>query len=181
VAKTLHITCSIDKAWDGRPIPDDEIAVVDLSFGPDAVRIVVTAPFHDDPPPPVPAGPSDGLWNYQVVEVFLLGSNGYIEIELGPHGHYLVLDLGAPRVVRRKLMPIEYAVTGRNANTWTSEAVVPNALLPAGLDRFNAYRVHGTGKSRRHFAAFPVPGDRPDFHRLECFGALVPKSADSRT
>jgi hypothetical protein len=44
--------------------------------------------------------------------------------------------------------------------------------VPEGPWRFNAYAIHGVGAARRYLAHFPVPGPRPDFHRLECFGAL---------
>ena len=32
-----------------------------------------------------------GLWDYEVVELFLLNSDTeeYLELEFGPHGHYL--------------------------------------------------------------------------------------------
>jgi hypothetical protein len=61
-------------------------------------------------------------------------------------------------------------------------AWIPRAWLPRGADRVNAYAIHGRGPSRRYLAAFPVPGDQPDFHRLDRFGALAlrpPPSSDS--
>ena len=36
--------------------------------------------------------PTWKLWEYDVVEVFFVCSNGnYVETEFGPHGHYLIL------------------------------------------------------------------------------------------
>ena len=46
---------------------------------------------------------------------------------------------------------------------------VPRAWLPEGPLRANAYRIHGTGKGRRYFAASPPGGPQPDFHRLDAF------------
>ena len=41
--------------------------------------------------------------------------------------------------------------------------------FPPGLNKFNAYAIHGTGDDRKYEALFPVPGEVPDFHRLEHF------------
>lgn len=153
-------------------LSEAETAVVEIDFGETAARIDVSAPFHDDPRPPGPPGPVDQLWNYEVVELFLVGARSYLEVELNPHGHYLVLELSAPRVVERRMIPIDFDVTRVGATAWAGTAVLPNALLPADLDRYNTYRVHGTGTGRRYLATFQVPGRAPDFHRLEAFGRL---------
>ena len=153
-------------------MPDDDVGVVELDFTPSVVRIRVSSPFHGDPPPPGPPGPTEALWNYEVVEVFLVGSRDYLEVELSPHGHYLVLQLSGPRVVERRLIPVAYEVSSRNTVGWKGMAALPVDLIPEGLDRYNAYRIYGIGSDRRYLARFPVPGEGPDFHRLECFGRL---------
>jgi len=132
--------------------------------------VEVEAAFHADPPPPAPPGPTDRLWEHEVVELFLLGEGErYLEIELAPHGHHLVLCLGGRRRVERRGMAIEYAAR-RAGGRWSGRALVPAAWLPRGLARCNAYAAHGAGAARRHLAAFPIPGPEPDFHRLERFG-----------
>ena len=167
-----RIISGIDHTWDGSATSDTEIGVVEIDFLPDAVRIEVVAPFHGDPPPPGPPGPTESLWNYEVVEVFLVGSDRYLEVELSPHGHYLALELSAPRVIERTLIPIDFEVNRLTADAWEGTAIASNALLPEGLATYNTYRMHGTGSDRRHLARFPVPGEKPDFHRLECFGKI---------
>lgn len=162
----------IDKTWDGVPIAPDEIARVELIAGPAGITVSVDAPYHGDPPPPGPPGSTDGLWKHEVVEIFLLGrSDAYLEVEMGPHGHHLVLKLRGARNVVRRGLPLRYhaRIEGRR---WRGVAAIPRALLPDGLDRDNAYAIHGAGPSRRHLAAHPVPGPRPDFHRLDAFGPL---------
>jgi hypothetical protein len=162
----------IDKTWDGAPIGADEIARVELIAEPHRVVATVDAPFHGDPPPAGPPGPTGGLWEHEVVEIFLLGrEDAYLEIELGPHGHHLALELRGARNVVRRGLPLRYdaRIEGRR---WSGIASIPRGWLPDGLDRGNAYAIHGTGLSRRHLAAFPVPGDRPDFHRLDAFGTV---------
>jgi hypothetical protein len=93
-------------------------------------------------------------------------------VELGPWGHHLVIRLGAPREVRRSLIPIDFTAR-RSGGLWTGTADLPRPVLPECPDRFNAYCIHGSGSDRRYLAAFPVPGERPDFHRLDCFGPLA--------
>lgn len=40
-----------------------------------SLEVLVEAPFFDDPPPPTGSRgrPCDGLWDHEVVELFLLG------------------------------------------------------------------------------------------------------------
>ena len=138
----------------------------------EALCVEVDAPFYDDPPPPGPAGPTDRLWEYEVVELFLLGaSKKYLELEFGPHGHHLALLLAGRRQVVRSKIPIEYAAAPANGR-WRGSAQVHRKWLPQGLERFNAYAIHGTGATRRYLAHFPVPGRAPDFHCLDQFGEL---------
>ena len=159
----------IEHTWDGRPVGGDEAAEVRLSFADRALRIEVDAPFHGDPAPDG-QGSTPGLWDYEVVEVFLLGEGErYTEIELGPHGHHLVLMLEGERNAVHQGTLLDYAVE-RQADRWTGVARVPLGWLPPDCDRLNAYAIHGRGEDRRYLAWRPTLGAAPDFHRLERFG-----------
>ncbi len=163
----------IARTWDGRPVEPAEQAVLELEVDATSVRLTVDAPYHGDPRPPASPGRLDRLWEHEVVELFLLGADDrYLEVELGPHGHYLVLVLAGRRQVERQALLIEYAaeITGRR---WRGWARLPRAYLPPRVERGNAYAIHGVGAARRYLACFPVPGERPDFHRLEAFGPLL--------
>jgi len=162
----------VERTWDG--LAADVQVRMRLDLGAEVLRIDVDAPFHDDPPPEGPPGSTDRLWEHEVVELFLVDRTGrsprYTEIELGPHGHYLVLRLDGVRA------PVEVGAeigweTRRSGGRWTGEAVVPRVLLPAALTHFNAYAIFGEGEARTYLAATPVPGPAPDFHRLEHFAA----------
>lgn len=162
----------VTQTWDGAPVPESSWVTVACAAGPDGdLEITVESPFYDDPPPAVPPGPTDGLWNYEVVELFLLGREGrYLELELGPRGHHWGLVLRGRRRVERAGIPVEYRAE-ISRTRWSGTAVVRAGDLPAGLDRANAYAIHGVGLARRYLAAHPVPGPAPDFHRLDRFGA----------
>ena len=164
---------AVEQTWDGAPAAPRECALLRLTHAGDALEIQVVAPFHADPPPPGPAGSLHGLWEYEVVELFLLGDREeYLEVELGPHGHYLALRLRGRRNIVRRDIALEHRATiegsGEGAR-WTASARVPARWLPRGVHAANAYAIHGTGPERRYLAHRGAGGTAPDFHRLEHF------------
>jgi hypothetical protein len=162
----------IGQTWEGAPIGAEEAVDLRLVFSPRELRIELEAPFHGDPAPAAPPGPVERLFDFEVVEVFLLGRDErYLEVELGPHGHHLVLELRGARQVERSLLPLEYRAEIRGRR-WRGVARVPAGLLPPGLARANAYAIHGQGEARRYLAWQAVPGPAPDFHRLERFAPI---------
>lgn len=161
----------VERTWDDRPAD----VRVEVELGRDGEQLVldVEAPFMGDPPPPGPAGPTPELWNHEVVEVFILGAGQrYLEVELSPHGHHLVLELSGVRQVVRQGMALDYRAT-IEADRWRARARVPLAWLPVGWDRVNAFAIHGQGAERRYLAWRPAGGEAPDFHRLEVFAPIA--------
>lgn len=163
----------IDRTWDGEAARADEVATVAASAEAAGWRVVVDAPLHGDPAPASPVGSTPLLWEHEVVELFVLGADErYLELEFGPHGHYLVLQLQRARNLLASGARLDYSVARRGARRWRGEAFVPTGLLPGGLLSANAYAIHGRGAQRRYLCHRPVPGDRPDFHRLDVFAPL---------
>ena len=143
--QTCPVELEIATTWDGQPIPSGHAVHMRLDVDGDSLMIQIDAPFYADPPPPTPAGPTDGLWEFEVVEVFIGGSSSnYLEVELGPHGHHLVLQLADIRSPTATCLPITYtaSITG---DRWRGTARLPTAWLPAGPHRINATAISGVG------------------------------------
>ena len=71
----------------------------------------------------------------------------------------------------REIRTLDYRVR-QLGDRFIGQARIPLAWLPAGVHSLNAYAVHGPEDARRYLAWRGAPGHRPDFHRLETFGAL---------
>ena len=159
----------IEHTWDGHPLPTPAATLsIQRNW-----HLTVTAPFHNDPPPSNPPGSCWKLWEHEVVELFVLGEDDqYLEVELGPHGHHLVLRLHGVRNIIEQQLPLDYRVTHSQGRWHGSTALHPD-WLPTGTLRVNAYAIHGTGAHRQYAAWAPVPGPQPDFHRLQYFRPLT--------
>lgn len=167
------IDALIQRTWDGRRAAASERVRVTVVRAPAGLVATVDAPFHDDPAPALPPGRADRLWEHEVVELFLVGHDGrYLELEVGPHGHWLALTLSAPRVVEADDHRLEVAVR-RAGGRWRATVLVPDAIVPPRVVRWNAFAIHGTKDGRRWLAAAPTGGDRPDFHRPDAFPELT--------
>jgi hypothetical protein len=167
----------IRDTWDGTPCPTVQ-AVVELSARAGALVAEIEATYHGDAPPDHPPGATPRLWEHEVVELFVLGSDArYIEIELGPHGHWLGYALEGPRNVVDPALPLSPSWGGRVDGRWSASVEIPAALLPSDANRLAAFAIFGAGEARRHHAWKPPlrPGPAPDFHRLDAFGAMAPE------
>lgn len=162
---------TIAKTWSGHPLPQSEQIHIELERRPKGLLIDFEAPFYEDAPPEAQPGPTWELWEHEVVELFIAHGDHYTEIELGPHGHYLVLGLEGTRQIVSSLHEIRYKVY-RVPGRWMGTALIPWELLPPEPWTYNAYAIHGQGATRTYSACFPVPGPAPDFHQLPAFEAL---------
>jgi len=149
--------------------------------------VTVDAPYFNDPKP---LGKEfllnfEGLWKFEVVEVFIKGrSDKYVEFEMGPHGHYLILACdGYRQCFNRGIEPISYSASIAGTR-WTGRLVCPVHLVPPPTDistmpyTYNAYAIHNRGVERVYCTAF-VPNRseeneylEPDFHKLEVYQPL---------
>jgi len=168
---------TIGQLWNGDAAREDERVRVRLRRAPDSLRIIVAAPLHGDPPPPAAPGPTEQLWEHEVVEIFIATAavadeaRPYTEIELSPWGHHLVLQLRGLRRRTGSLLPLRYRVR-RAAGRWLGIARIDGALLPPEPWLVNAFAIHGVASARRYLAATPLPGEGPDFHQPARFPAF---------
>lgn len=158
----------VARRWDGAPLPGLG-AFVRLSAGRDGLR--VEAGMAHSRTPRIPNAPRgarvEGLWDYDVVECFVVAADGrYFELELGAGGHYLALAFDAPRRrvddFARAPLALEWE---SGAESWRARCLVPRAWLPEPVARANAFAIAG-GEFAVHT---PVGGERPDFHRPNAF------------
>lgn len=162
----------IGAKWNGRPCTNRERVIVSFEADGDFLKLVIDAPFHGDPAPEGPPGSTPGLWEHEVVEVFIAGPEGdYLELEFGPYGHYLALSFsgvreqsGGPHEVHYRTVVLKQA--------WIGTARVHRSLLPAGPHRLNATAIHGHRRHRRFLSWQVLPGTKPDFHQPEHFAAV---------
>ena len=177
----------IDKSWNGTDLPPESQTLFILkpyktNDTHSGLYIYFNAPFYNDPvvPEDVPVGTVDKLWNYEVFELFLLAEGGnYLEIELAPKGHYLLLVLNSNRDVLEYGLKLENyktlidaSETAEKAGRWHAGTFIPCRYFPGKLQKFNAYSIHKSGSDRFYTALFPSPlgkYDQPDFHRIEYF------------
>ncbi|RCN30057.1 hypothetical protein ANCCAN_24178 [Ancylostoma caninum] len=91
------------------------------------------APLFDDPEaPPDPPGILPGLWEYEVVEFFFANNRDqYIEVEVGPHGHWLCLLFDGIRKPFNSGEELELEISNKFVgNVWHCEFELPLAYLP---------------------------------------------------
>jgi hypothetical protein len=162
-------TIEIDRLWNGDPALPGERVRLQLDETDHLLDVRIDAPLHGDPAPGTPPGRCDGLWDFEVVELFLVGpGDRYLELEFGPGGHWLALELNGVRRIAHHDVPITYSVTHEGAG-WCGRASIARGRLPDPILSWNAFAIHGSGDRRRYLAASPVPGDEPDFHRIDAF------------
>jgi len=165
---------AIAHTWDGCPVGAHATIHLHLEAKSDGLSIAVDAPFLDDPVAPTQGpGTTERLWEYEVVELFVAGPRQqYTEIEMGPHGHHLVLQLDGIRNPTASGLDIDFSAT-RTTTRWQGVARVPWILLPNGPHRVNATAIHGSGEERTYLSWQRLAGDAPDFHQLDQFAEVT--------
>ncbi len=168
---------NIDTTWKGTEIPLHHQSRLEIERRPAGLLLDFSTPFYEDPSPPIALEADEicstpELWNYEVIELFVANGEQYTELEVGPHGHYLVLRFNGRRQRISEGHPVRYK-SYREAGQWMGTVLIENAYLPPEPWTFNAYRIHGVDASRCYLSAFAHPGAiAPDFHELSTFQPL---------
>lgn len=179
----MRITLATD--WNGEPLPPGAEGSVDVHRKPPGELVFAwdLALALPSSLPVQPAGFHDGLWEYDVVELFLSagardGAVRYIELEVGPGGHWLALGF---RGVRTRTEHFTSAVPeleqSQSTGRWIGRASFPLAELESflGPPPFHglAAACLGAGSERRTLCAPALPGRQPDFHQPRAWPLLV--------
>jgi hypothetical protein len=134
--------------------------------------------------PAAPVGLVDGLWEHDVVELFLVDSRGpddhYLELEVGPSGHWLGLEL---RGVRQRVRLLEDARpridTKVSDGLWRGRLELDLSYVReiVGITPWRglAAAVLGTeiANDRAFLTSSVLPSERPDFHQPRAFGVIA--------
>jgi hypothetical protein len=139
--------------------------------------------------PSSPPGFTDGLWQHDVVELFLApaalpeGPPRYLELEAGVAGHWLALSLSDVRVRRAELRDAGVAVRSEvsaDGARWEGLMRVPlrEIVAVAGAPPWRGLiaAVLGGGSpnaERCYLTSHALPGERPDFHQPRRWVALL--------
>lgn len=162
--------------WDGTPCADERLhGTVNVEVLESGLRITASLPHQ--PTPRIPDAPAltrvANLWEYDVVECFLVGEEKYLEVELGAGGHFLVLDFTAPRVLANTyedLVPDMEFNPNAGGGRWTSTIWLPWEVVPRGIKAVNAFVIVG----EQYLCNAPLPGPKPDFHQPDRFPPCPP-------
>ncbi len=184
---------TIDKTWNGEPVSHEPYIIhMEWFFQriqgrphKRAVKIYTEGPLLDDPDPPDCMGHCPNLWEYEVLELFFANDKEqYLEVEIGPHGNWLVYLLNGRRKPFNTGEELELTVQNTfEGSAWRSVFEIPLAYFPPNVSKMNAYAIHGSGTDRHYEALYPVTDGNdaePDFHRLEYFkplevGRIIPE------
>ena len=141
---------TIAQTWEGVLVqPEDRVHVDIAIWNNDRLQIEIIAPFYKKNASPTDEVKLQGqpptwkLWEYDVVEIFFVCSNGnYIETEFGPHGHYLILELDAPRNIVRRDIICNYK-TKLFGSRWKGFAEIPLSVFPDNIEKINLFAIFG--------------------------------------
>lgn len=162
----------VDRLWNGQLCPDERVwGKVELSVVSEGLEIKAEGPVLPEMrvPKEAPIGARvEGLWNDDVIELFLVGpGHQYFELELGAGGHFLALSFDRIRHRRDDFSQFSPSLvyTKTPHKTWISACVIPNRLLPENVRALNVF-VYMAGQ---FLSLSPLPGDKPDFHQPDEF------------
>lgn len=180
------MTLSLARTWDGSPAPRGFGGEATLAF--EDGMLAWSWSIAQQGMPRIPqAGPGflDGLWEHDVVELFLTSSSpedpkpAYVELETGPAGHWLALAFRGARRRDAELASLEPEIrTQIHDAGWSGSARFPLAALKPwlGPDRQGAEAQPSWrglacacltlgGGERLLLASQQLPGERADFHQ----------------
>lgn len=166
ITATEPLFLPIGRTWDGHVLPvHAPSAFVEIQQAEGGIWVIGSAQMATklNIPDASPKSRVEGLWQYDVVEVFFLDEGEqYLEVELGLGGHFLVLGFDG---IRNRVTGFEtepFLVQHEQKDGWyTTRLLLPETVFPQHLQAINAFAILGG----QYFAYHPLPGGKPDFHQ----------------
>lgn len=178
--RPLHLVHAVDPA---------SVRGIDVSvgIGSTASELLVRFEVRGSEPfvnPDLPRGESQwGLWNWDVVEVFVQApdSSRYFEFQISPLGQQFELEIRKPREDMDRTYRSGFQARAQRSaeDRWEATFRIPWAALgqadgaPAVI-RGNAFAILGEGSRRSYWSLFTPPQSSPDFHIPAHFQQLLP-------
>ena len=173
------------RRWDGGDAPTGlDVGVAVEVAGSELVLSWRVSLLESPRVPSVPAGFLDGLWEFDVVELFLApaaageGKTRYLELEVGPGGHWLALSLADVRVREAVLerLPVRVAGVVERA-TWRGSLrvafeEVERIVGPLPWRGLGCAVLGGGIGDCAYLTSSRLPGPRPDFHQPHAWPLL---------
>jgi hypothetical protein len=171
----------------GKPVPNARTEIRSV-WTPENLYFLFISNFETQHLTPKPDTQKEtwGIWDYDVVEVFighdLKNINLYKEFEVTPQSEWVDLDVDkgkASDFVNWK-WDSHFKFHNRvdkSAKIWYCEMQIPWKSIAAAEPqngqefRLNLYRIEGSGDSRKYIAWRPV--NNPSYHTPERFGRLI--------
>lgn len=129
-----------------------------------------TAKAHPDAQP---GAFLEELWRFEVAEIFFgdRSRRSYLEVNLAPNGAWWACTFTSPRE-RSPSQPDLSAVRTTHSiskNGWSAEIVLPHEIFVSSPPvYYNVTAILGQTPAR-YLSAFPLPGNKPDFHQPSAF------------
>lgn len=127
---------------------------------------------------------SIGLWDYDVVEVFIANSdesnhnlNHYFEFNVSPLNQYFELEIFKPREKTNSHFKSNFIhKTALFENTWNTKINIPLNIFGKSNNLFNLYgnfcACLGSAENRTYWSSYLPVQSKPDFHLPQYFRKL---------
>ena len=173
----IHLT----QLWNGEPTPPGHGGRAALTLDKGLLTLSWDLALPGEPRlPEAPPGFTDGLWEHDVIELFLgsrRDSGRYLELEFGPGGHWLGLSFSGIRERSAALEDLDPELHHEiQPGRWRGRAALPAALVEkhAGRGPWKGLVAAVTGDARAHACWPRLPGEAPDFHQPAAWAPVLP-------
>ena len=171
---------SIAHRWDGARLEPSDVVGLSVDWRGSDLRVSLEAPYYAELAPNIAPGWCPGLWNFEVVELFFAWSDEYyLELEFGPHGHFLGLIFENIRADDPEKLSLDHYDAKIDGDRWYASALLTTDRWATQAVRYNAFAIHGASAQRHYAAHSPLPGSHPDFHQPSRFPRWPAQTATS--